>query len=780
MQRLLIAVPLAVLAGCGPAVKMCAETGCAAGSICNSRTGVCEISSASGGGEATAGGGGSPVGGGGSTGGGSAGGGGSTGGGGHSSDAGVDGGKTIDPFDDGGVFVPGDICTYAIPVLFDGGASDGGPPKVTLRVNLATAQNQYRASCNSSLGSGKDLLFELTLAEPKGVIISANDTTNGRQDAVISLVTSPCASFNQAACIDTTNDPEVLYFDRLPAGTYYVLLENFGVNVTDGAYEVQFELLDPVPAPPNDSCGGAEDLVFTSGVATAMGTTVGAFNDSAGSPLTCSSASATSPEVYYRFTLAQPQDVHVRVDVPTGSNLAPAVALTDACGAGGMGTTRGCTTATGAPFIAKRIPAGTYYLVVDGNTASTGPFWFEVALAPPTPLPTNDTCATPAPLGSGVRQTVDTNEFNRDYSFSCATGLSGGDVVYQFTITLPQKVTINAAGRAGADAVVSLRGAPCATSSQEIACADDSTWLPEVLTEWNLPAGTYYVVLGARSTSQSLFDLELTVEPPFPPPTNETCSAPATLTPHVSQNVDLGPAMLDYDFGCAFVSGGDAVYQFTTTMAQRVVVTATGVGRADAVLALRGPPCDTSMNITCVNDTEEGEVETLEYNNLPAGTYYVLLASDGLDARFGIQLTLEPPRLPPTNESCSAPEVVTLTAGMASSTVDLGQAMADLPSDLCGTTAIGQDVVYQVVLPGMSELTVVATPTSPALDTVMFARSPLCAMAASEVCVDDTADGDEETLTVANSTPSPKTVFIMVKAYDVTRSAELSLTFTVN
>lgn len=773
MKRILfLSVPLAFLAGCGPVPKKgCKDTGCGAGSVCNTNTGLCEILNPVGGGGGATGGGGGGMGGGG---------GGSVGGGGGSVDGGVDAGRVVDPFDDGGVFTPGDICTYAIPVSFDGGASadGGGVSVVTLSVDLAQATSQYKADCNTSSGDSNDVLFEITLTEPKGLIVSATDTSGKSQDAVLSLVTSPCPLLAQAACVDTGGDPEVLSLDRLPAGTYFVLLENYAPdNVDDGTYDVQFELIDPLPGPPNDQCSGAVALNLTNGMATVMGTTAGAFNDTAGSPLTCSTASARAPEVFYSLTLTQPQDVTVTVATPTTSNLTPAISLTNVCGQGGAAHQRGCDTGSGGTFTARSVPAGTYFIVVDGNGASTGDFSLEVMVTPPTPVPMNDTCAAPTALVPNVSQVVDANAGSPDYTFSCASP-NGGDVVYQFTTTMPQQVTLTATNMGLADAVISLRAAPCDADTNEVDCVDDTVSAPEVLRVPSLPAGTYFVVLAAYGVANGQFGLELALAPPVLPPVNETCATPATLVPNLSQMVDLAAAVSDHAQDCSIVSGGDAVFQFTTTQAQRVVVTATGVGDSDAVLSLRGGPCATAMDLVCANNAGSLDPEIVSSNNLPAGTYYVILGSNGIDAQFGIELTLEPPRPPPTNDSCTMPDVVTLTGGAATRFVDLTDATADIDSDLCTTTADGADVVYEVTIPAMQTLTVVGTPVGFVLDVVLFAKSPVCAMATSEVCVDTGFAGAPDTLIVPNTTAGAKTVFVVVKAYRLTDPGEINLTFT--
>ena len=767
MKRLLaVCLPLSLFAACGPPPRTdCQKTGCSAGSTCNPTTGACEIISVLGGGGGETGGGGGATGGGGGT---TGGGGGATGGGGGAMDAGMDAGVVVDPFDDGGVFVPGDICSNALQIDFDGGTT------ATLSVDLATAQDQYAASCND-VGNGNDLIFAVTLTAPKGLVVSATDTTGGNQDAVLALVSSPCPTFNQVSCVDTGADPEVLTLPRLPAGTWYVLLENYGDAPTDGTFDLRFDLIDPVPAPANDTCAAAEPLVFTSGVARATGTTTGAFNDTAGSPLTCSAQSALSPDVFYTLTLTQPQDVQVSITVPGSSNLSPAIALTATCGVGGAASQRGCDANNGS-FTARGVAAGTYFIVVDGDDSDTGDFTLDVTLSAPTPAPMNDTCATPATLLPNVTTNVDANAANGDYTFTCATA-AGGDVVYQFTTTAAQKVTLTATGTGGADAVLSLRGAPCDDSTNEVSCMDDYGNGPETITANNLPAGTWYVVLAAYGASAGNFGLQLTLEPPVLPPVNDTCAMPTTLVPNTTQVVDLSAATADYQFDCASPSGGDVVFTFTTTQPQRVVVTATGVGFEDGVLSLRGMPCDTSADLRCANNGGIGAPETLVSNNLPAGTYFVILGSDGFSALFGVQLTLEPPRPPPTNESCTSAETVTLTNGMATRLVDLTDATADVPSDLCTTNADGQDVVYEVTVPPMETLTVVVTPTGLDLDPLVFARSPVCAMN-SEVCVDDGVEGEAETLLVPNPTASPKTVFVVVKAYDALYPGEVNITFS--
>lgn len=626
-----------LITACGPAPKKgCKDTGCSAGSVCNTNTNLCELTPSTGGGTGT-GGGSSGTGGGTGTGGGSATGGGAGGGGG--------GGGTVivDPFNDGGTFVTGDICSFALPVSFDGGTV------AMATVDLSTFQDQYNSDCNSASSTGNDVLFQLTLAEAKGLTVTATSAVDGGQDPVLGLYASPCAATAEVQCIDDTGStaPEVLSVPRLPAGTYYVLLENYGTTATPAGYDVKFELVDPVAAAPNDSCASATDIPLANGTGTVTGTTIGAFTDNAATPLTCSPGTAGGADVFYSFTLAAPQDVTLSIDVPTSSDLAPAIALLESCG----GAERGCRTG-GSDLVRRSLPAGTHYVVVDGTDGVGGEFSLTVTTSAPTPVPGNDVCAAPATLATGATVTVDANAGTKDYALSCAANSQGGDVVYQFTTTQTQTVRITATGMmtgtTNSDAVISLRGAPCADSTAEVTCTDNAGGTrPEVLVAPNLPAGTYFVVVAAYGTT--------------------------------------------------------------------------------------------------------------------AGT-------------FGLALDLLAPVTAPANDSCTAPAMVTLTGGTATATAELYLAQQDLMTD-CATGADGGEVVYQVEIPAMQTLTVVGTP-DPAVDPVLIAVTPTCTVTTATECEDAGGGGEPETLVIANTTAAPMMVFIAVQAYDAAGVGSVALTFT--
>lgn len=918
----------ALLLACPPAKRTCVDTGCSAGTTCNTTTGLCEVPLIGGGGGTTGGGsGGGATGGGsggGATGGGSgggvtgggSGGGGATGGGsgGGSTGGGVggggeeiDAGMFVDPFDDGGVFTPGDLCNNAIAVDFDGGTT------ASLNLDLFFASDQYNSACGAPSGSGNDMIFAVTLAQPQALQVVASNTAADDQDLVVSVLASPCPSFNTVACSNSSSSAtEALTVDNLPAGTWYVMVDSADSSDTPGSFSVSFALLPPAVAPVNDTCSAATALTFTSGVATVTGTTLGAGNSNANEALSCSSNSASGRDLYYQLTLTQAQDVAITVTSSATSQYSPAIALLTACSAGNE---LGC--ATDDPLTKRNVQPGTYFLALDSDTSGGGDFTLTVTLLTPTLPPANDICGTALPLAPNMSQTVNLNDAVKDYTYSCRPTATGGDVIYTFTTTQAQRIRVSA-DETTTDVVLSLRSAPCDDVSSELGCADETYDTTEVLDVLNapagtyylvvaawddddipgttgismtfdapvlppandtcttpetlvsgvtlmvdgfssrpdftfddcyiddeiyhdlvytftlatpqrvvieatagdadtnvllelrsgatcgasvadvcandgyegederisvnsLPAGTYYVVLGTE-TPESVMGLSLLIEPPPAVPTNDTCAMPATLVPGMS--VSINAALAGADLAEPTCAGGfapilhDVAYTFTTTQAQRVVLDGVAGPSSNMLIELRSGACDPGTSVKCEEvDFFTGEARVL-VNNLPAGTYYVVLATDSDDAEFGISLTLGAPVLPPANDSCSAPQVVALTGGTASLSADLTAAVSDYPGEgSCGSNSEGTDVVYEVTIPAMQTLTVVATPATSG-DPVLFARAPTCTMSANLACIDAAGSSGVETLTVPNATAAPLVVFVIVQEYRPGQEDAVNLVFT--
>jgi hypothetical protein len=225
-----------------------------------------------------------------------------------------------------------------------------------------------------------------------------------------------------------------------------------------------------------------------------QGTTAGQDDDSAGS---CQSSS--SSDVVYHFELAGP--VHVRfraLGYDTALYLRTVCAQPSselACaddGPDGIAAT-----------LAADLPAGSYYLFVDGKADAAGPYTLTIELSCPPgeifdpatsecqvvdPSAQGDTCAAPRALpatGAGVVSGT-TTDANPDYEGSCAG--TGPERVYAFTLAETARAEFLMTGY---DTVLYLRTA-CEDPGSELACNDDSQQTSAGLASVLAP-GSYYL-----------------------------------------------------------------------------------------------------------------------------------------------------------------------------------------------------------------------------------------------------------------------------------------------
>ncbi|MCA9415067.1 MAG: hypothetical protein KC917_02310 [Candidatus Omnitrophica bacterium] len=174
--------------------------------------------------------------------------------------------------------------------------------------------------------------------------------------------------------------------------------------------------------------------------------------------------------------------------------------------------------------------------------------------------------------------------------------------------------------------------------------------------------------------------------------TNDICSS--------AQNVNLSTlpvqvngsnigARDDETAGCATVQGGKDVYFTFTLAAARDLVIDTFGSTFDTVLSIRQGGCENPTEIDC-NDDFDGIVSQLNLQQLPAGTYTILL--DGFDAGDEGQYVLRfsAPALPSNNDCSEAKDIVTGT--------ELGSTLGATDSPgmrIPGLASDGPDVFYR-------------------------------------------------------------------------------------
>ncbi len=190
---------------------------------------------------------------------------------------------------------------------------------------------------------------------------------------------------------------------------------------------------------------------------------------------------------------------------------------------------------------------------------------------------------------------------------------AGDDDWVNFTLASTSNVTIQTDGPTG-DTVLWLYQSDCAT---EVASDDDggNGFFSRIQMN-NLPAGTYYILVRAYGDNSIIdpYYLELIVRDLYEP--DDTCVQAQSITPGTPQTRSISPA-----------ADGDWV-TFTLSSTSDVTIETDGP-TGDTVLWLYQSDCSTEV---AYDDDGGNELfSRIQVNNLPAGTYYILVRDFGDD-----------------------------------------------------------------------------------------------------------------------------------------------------
>ncbi|MBI5500601.1 MAG: pre-peptidase C-terminal domain-containing protein [Deltaproteobacteria bacterium] len=352
---------------------------------------------------------------------------------------------------------------------------------------------------------GADVVYRLDLAAPKSVVLS---TTGTSFDAVLFLRSgATCPGTTATTCDDNSagGTPGQARITRtLAAGTYWIVVD--GATAGDmGNFALSAVISDAPVGPPNDTCATAIALTPSSTLQSVTGDTAAATEDNAG----C--AGSGGRDVWYWFRLPVSHAVylstvgatwdtviHVRSGSCTGALTAYGCA-DDACG----------VSARGGQFVGI-LPAGTYYVAIDGfSAASSGAFTLYYQASACVAVRDADTgtavldpirSTMPTLTGSTVGQ-------GNDSTGLCAAGAGqiAPDVYYYLGLCPSRTVTMNTCGASsggGTDfnTVLYARYGGCAASGAgDTACNNDDA----TCTGW--PPGSYGSRISFGSTGQGLY-----------------------------------------------------------------------------------------------------------------------------------------------------------------------------------------------------------------------------------------------------------------------------------
>jgi hypothetical protein len=365
-----------------------------------------------------------------------------------------------------------DTCAGAINV------GSGG----TFSGTTCGASSETSSGCG---GSGPDVYYTMTLSSRSDV--SINTCSGTSFDSVLHIRSGGCPG-TEVVCNDDGCGVQSTITTTLDAGTYTIVVDSFGS--TTGPFSLSVTITPS--GPPNDTCSAPTALTVGTAV---TGTTVGANHNYTGS------CGGSGPDIVYRFTLGSTSDFFAAV-VAT-SSWDPVVYISTTCGSSSY-----CNDDWGGGGLSSALevdglPAGTYYLVVDGLGSSSGTFILETYSHGN--WVTGDGCADAKRLYNGV--SGNTGAQWNDYTPSCRSSDSYDEVFY-FIVESSRTVTVTTCSTASWDTVLFMRD-DCDTGG-DIACNDDGCGLQSSITGSSLAPGAYFVFVDGYSGSYGSYTLNVT------------------------------------------------------------------------------------------------------------------------------------------------------------------------------------------------------------------------------------------------------------------------------
>jgi hypothetical protein len=495
-------------------------------------------------------------------------------------------------------------------------------------------------------------------------------------DMVIELLEGSCAGLTNLACANLSGSggTEVITQGGLNVGfTYYIRVYDSGAGYPSNS-NFDICVVNQVvlfPPPVNDVCANAISLSSNPTCITTAGTTLGATNSSLPGNLCGGFVANPDDDVWYSFVATSTaHDIIVTPSAPlnavlelrTGLCNGAIIQCVDGAGIGGTETLslQGLSIAT------------TYRIRIYGRGvgyATQGSFNVCIVNGVVTPGPANDNCSgaiavipSGSPTCSSPTAGTVLNATQSAPSTICF-GTNNDDVWFKFVAT--QSVhNVIVTGSAQFDAIIESFSGACGAAG--ISCTDNTgDGGTETLSLTGLtPTATYYIRVfdeGIAAPATLTFTICVT-SPAIPsPPVNDNCAGAINLNPGNScspylQNAAGATLSPQSSPICGGNLNDDVWFKFTAAQTSSIIQ-ATGQGVYDMVITAYSGSCVTTSFMDCINNTGNGQTETLNLNGLTIGQTYFLRVYDfaaGVPVNANISICVVnviPPPVP-TNDLC--------------------------------------------------------------------------------------------------------------------------------
>lgn len=508
---------------------------------------------------------------------------------------------------------PYDACDDPLDV------SAGG----TFVVSTAGATADHTIGCIGIMQPDVVLTFTLTEAQNVEIEAEGDFFTTG-----LAIRTACGDRPSETEC--RTGYPATIRRRGLAPGTYFVIVTGYG----SGEIAVTVDFADPTPPPPNEACGAGSIPVDVSAGGTFRGSMLDVTDDLTAS---CPRGFSALPDLVYTFTTTSERDVRVTASSTSGGE-AMSWEIRPTC-ASSAGALR-CAYGSPAAGRVHQLPAGTYFLIVEGPSYAEVDFQLDVEFLAPTPPALGDLCSAPIPLTLGVRTPGSLMDHEDDVETTC--GFHYREAIYSFTLSERRDVLVEIDG--GTTYFNASIRTSCADSAGQLRCNGGAPIRQRLR---DLPAGTYFVIVeSSRAPS-----FQITVTDSVPTTTtvvsgNDTCDTAFVVPPTGGFFTGNTSGMTnDYTTAVcgAMAQSRDAAFRVDLTSRRRIVASTEG-SAFDTVLHLQGATCRSGFDLFCFDDSGTGSWSLMDVTVEP-GTYYIVVDGWGTAAAgdYALEVQLSDP-----------------------------------------------------------------------------------------------------------------------------------------
>jgi hypothetical protein len=445
----------------------------------------------------------------------------------------------VEPYDDAGLSTGTLELSAAVPPPPPSNDTCAAPGLLTLSSSgTASAAGDTSAATNGNdpadgtpscasgaMTDGADVVYRLDVPADTALRVSVSALQSGGTFApVVYLRRGTCDDASVGAEVGCAGPsfigPTDLVAPNVTAGTYFIWVD--GADAESGAFSLSVQTFTPTA---NDTCAAPGQLTLSSaGTASVTGDTTGATNgnDLADPTPSCSfTAQLDGVDVVYQVNLPVDSGLRVRVSaLASGGAFTPVVYVRNACDDATSPAELGCADGMSgsAEVTLPNLPAGNYFIWVDGADAATGAFTLDVETMSPLPLvdgTTTDACSSPpqvlgfqsTPTGNKASVLVETGTAADDAEGTCVTPQGGGlDAVFQLNLPVSSvvPVTVTVTPPAGVDPVIYVRESNCeygtgaSGAPTDLACEDTGmSGEPESLAFSAQPNTDYFLYVDA-------------------------------------------------------------------------------------------------------------------------------------------------------------------------------------------------------------------------------------------------------------------------------------------